>query len=82
LRDTKETLARYDLGAAARAASKKGAALSADEMDRYRVDASTTILPRRVLDFDGERYSFAWSRWKPAGASIRTPASRTRVAQA
>jgi hypothetical protein len=55
----KETLARYDLGVAARAASAKGAALSLDEMDHYRVDASTTILPRRVLVFDGDHYSFA-----------------------
>ena len=66
LRWQKENMAKaqalieeFDLGAAAREASAKGRALTAQELEGFRHDTRTALLPHKILVFDGVHYSYA-----------------------
>jgi hypothetical protein len=55
----KTLIDRYDIGAAARAASARGRALTAPEWEGFRFDRRTGAMSRKKLIFDGKRYAYA-----------------------
>jgi hypothetical protein len=55
---SRESIETYDLGAAARYASKQGRVLTADEFEGFLFDRRTYLMPRKRLLFDGERYTY------------------------